>query len=180
MAPLIQASWSVLIYDGLAAHGGDGRGDIAEGNGLRPSESIASARVRVGVEKGLDRDRRDVDFAWRPIAVAGAEEGDVPHAGGLGLVQECGDLTGVPHAQRRSDQVDPVRPRESTRIRDRIVPVEEHVAAATGRGAGADTVLHEVPGDKRARPAAAAENERCLGVSGPPKSLRTGQWIPTW
>ena len=50
----------------------------------------------------VSRDRRDVDFAWRPIAVVSAEEADVPHAGGLGLVQDSGDLTGVPHAQGRA------------------------------------------------------------------------------
>jgi hypothetical protein len=33
-------------------------------------------------------------------------------------------------------------------------------------------VLHEVPGDKRARPAAAAEYERCLGCFGHALSIQ--------
>ena len=66
----------VHIYDGLAAHGGDGRGDITEGNGLRPSESIASARVRGGVEKGLDRDRRDIRRVDECLATPAARDGE--------------------------------------------------------------------------------------------------------
>ena len=61
-------------------------------------------------EVGLDGG--DVDFAWRPIAVVGAEKRDVPHAGGLGLVKEGGDLAGVSHAHHRGDEIDAVRLRE--------------------------------------------------------------------
>jgi hypothetical protein len=90
----------------------------------------------------------------------------VPRAGRLGLVKELGDPGCVTDAQHRGDQVDPVRPGEGIRIGGRVVPVEEHVAAVTRRSTGGDAVPGEVPGDKRACPAAAAEDERCVGCVG--------------
>jgi hypothetical protein len=66
----------VLIPDGPAAHGGDDRGDVTEGEGLRPGESAAGARVRARVEESLGRDRRDVGRVDECLAAPAARNGE--------------------------------------------------------------------------------------------------------
>jgi hypothetical protein len=121
---------------------------------------VAQDGVRNGLAGGeVGLDGGNVDPLRRVVGVVGAQEGDVAYAGGLGEVQEAGDLVGVRDAQHGSHQIQPVHARQGVPVGGRVVPVKPDVSSAAGRGASADSSSGELPGKQGAGSAGAAEDQ---------------------